>query len=343
MKRNEHGGDIYSRRVDYDFSANLNPLGIPEEVKQAAASADFERYPDPLCRRLTKALSEREGIPETRIVCGNGAAELIYRIVNAVKPRTALLCAPTFGEYEKALAERDCRMEKHDLSEKIGFALDDGIVQKITAETNLLFLCSPNNPVGNTIARETLRRISEKCLQTGTLLVLDECFLDFVKNGRALSAVPLLHEKMIVLKAFTKSYAMAGLRLGYALFGSSTLAEKVKESGQPWSVSAPAQAAGLAALKIPDYPRRAQELIGREREFLMEKLRALGIRAYPSEANFLLFRCERPLDRLLAEKYIAVRSCENYDGLGAGFFRIAVRPHEENEILIKAIKEILNA
>lgn len=344
MTAQVHGGDIYSRHIRHDFSANINPLGIPDPVLSGISEAlrRCENYPDPECRELVSAISEHEKFPARKIVCGNGAADLIYRIVSALRPHAALLCAPTFSEYEKALTEHGCTVRKHFLRYENGFALTADILHDITPETDILFLCSPNNPTGLTLPAELLRQISERCLETGTFLVIDECFLDFVEGGNTLSAKPILNERSAILKAFTKIYAMPGIRLGYALFGSEETAAMVLRAGQAWSVSIPAQAAGIAALRVDGYVERTVGIISSERKYLCAGLRSLGLEVIPSEANFILFYCEFPLDKLLQEHGIAIRNCDNYDGLGKGWFRTAVRLREENELLLAALREVLH-
>ena len=339
-----HGGDVYSRRVEHDFSANINPLGLPDEVLSEVSQSLWhcDNYPDPHCRELIRAISEREWFPSGKIVCGNGAADLIYRIVSALDPRRALVCAPTFSEYEKALTEHGCEVQRYYLKPGNGFKLTAEILGDITQDIDILFLCNPNNPTGTTIPQKLLKRIIDRCGSTGTFLVIDECFLDFVKVGSELSAKPLLNDNSAVLKAFTKIFAMPGLRLGYALFGSEKFAEKVAGKGQAWSVSTPAQAAGIAALKMEGYVEKTVELIRTEREFLTSGLRSMGLEVIPSEANFILFRCGKPLDEILLERGTAIRNCENYHGLERGWFRTAVRLHEENALLLAAIREALN-
>lgn len=344
MTAQVHGGDIYSRHIRHDFSANINPLGIPDPVLSGISEAlrRCENYPDPECRELVSAISEHEKFPARKIVCGNGAADLIYRIVSALRPHAALLCAPTFSEYEKALTEHGCTVRKHFLRYENGFALTADILHDITPETDILFLCSPNNPTGLTLPAELLRQLSERCIETGTFLVIDECFLDFVEDGNTLSAKPILNERSAILKAFTKIYAMPGIRLGYALFGSEETAAMVLGAGQAWSVSIPAQAAGIAALRVDGYVERTVRIISSERSYLCAGLRSLGLEVIPSEANFILFYCEFPLDKLLQEHGIAIRNCDNYDGLGKGWFRTAVRLREENELLLAALREVLH-
>lgn len=353
MKRYEHGGDIYTREVLYDFSANINPLGMPPSVRKAIVESvdSFARYPDPNCTALAAALSEYEQAACEQIICGSGAADLIYRIVYTLRPKRALLFAPTFCEYEKALRENGCSVTYCYLREEEDFAYTDRTAVELKEGIDICFLCSPNNPVGNILEPGLLGKILDKCQENNIFLVIDECFLSFVENGRAKSAVLRMNDRTIVLKAFTKIYAMAGLRLGYAICKNAELADKIRSCGQCWSVSVPAQAAGFAALADREYIKRTVETVQKEREYLMAECRALGLRAYPSKANFILFRlfgqgqggaeAELSLDRLLLQDKIAIRSCENYEGLGSGFYRIAVRPHEENEALIQAMNRYL--
>lgn len=342
MIKSEHGGDVFEREIVYDFSANLNPLGMPESVKNALRKSisEWEKYPDPFCRSLVKKLSEREDFPPENIVCGNGAADLIFRIVQTVKPKKAVVCAPSFSEYSKALTQNGSEISAYFLSEKSGFALDEKILEMLDESVQMLILCTPNNPTGRTIDGELLRQICEKCEANDIVFLCDECFIDFTEN--AAHAEQFMNPNVVVLKAFTKIYAMAGLRLGYALFGDEKLAESVRKSGQFWSVSAPAQTAGAAALDEKNYLEKTLELVKKEREFLTEKLRNFGFKVYPSEANFILFYTELPLDEMLLSEKILIRNCANFEGLEQGYFRIAVRSHEENSALVSAIERCLN-
>ena len=342
MIKSEHGGDIFEREIVYDFSANLNPLGMPESMKNALQKSisEWEKYPDPFCRSLVKRLSERENFPPENIVCGNGAADVIFRIVQTVKPKKAVVCAPSFSEYSKALIQNECEILHYFLSEKSGFALDEKILEMLDESVQMLILCTPNNPTGRTIDGELLCRICEKCEANDIVFLCDECFIDFTEN--AAHAEQFINPNVVVLKAFTKIYAMAGLRLGYAFFGDAELAEKVRRNGQFWSVSAPAQTAGEAALDEKNYLEKTLELVKKEREFLTENLRNFGFKVYPSEANFILFYTKLALDEMLLSEKILIRNCTNFDGLEQGYFRIAVRPHEENSALVSAIERCLN-
>ena len=343
-----HGGDWagYEERFHrpaLDFSANISPLGVPEGVKRAfLASADrLDRYPDPLCRRLREALSRREGIPPEQILCGSGGADLIFRAVQAIRPKTALITAPAFGEYESALRTVDCRVLCHILRQEEDFRLGEDFLGKIVPGLDLVFLCQPNNPTGIAVPEDLLERILWRCREAGAAVVLDECFCDLMDqpgdHRSLLGKIPGL----ILLRSMTKLYAIAGLRLGYCLCADRALLDRMEELAQPWSVSLPAQEAGAAALEEEDYARRVQALIREQRPVLKKGLEELGLRVIPGQANFLLFRCGRELTAPLAERGILVRSCGNYRGLDKSWYRIAVRTGEENRRLLAALREVL--
>lgn len=342
MITEQHGGNIFANPVQYDFSANLNPLGLPESVRQAVFDHSdlWEHYPDPYCTELRKAIAEYENYPAEKIVCGNGADDLLYRIVSAFRPEKALICVPAFGEYQKALSEYNCSVTEYLLSENNNFLLTDDFLEILKPDINMLILCHPNNPTGRCIPAELLGRIAEICNKNKILFLCDECFLDFVPDG--ISLRNFMHENMIILKAFTKIYAMAGLRLGYVLTGNPEYARKIQHTGQFWSVSAPAQTAGISALKEKNYLEKTLKLIPQERKFLQDSLSELKIKYYPSEANFILFRAEPDLKTKLLSEKILIRECSNYTGLDETFYRIAVRNHQENQVLISALRRCLH-
>lgn len=344
-----HGGDVYSARQKMkqeplDFSANINPMGMPPGAVRAAADAlqQCTQYPDPLCRELRAALAAYEGIPAEQIVCGNGAADLIFRIVAATHPQRALLLEPTFAEYEQALRSMDCSIAYFPLQESEGFVLPEAFLQQLTPEINLLFLCNPNNPTGRTVSPALLQEIWKRCEEAGILLVVDECFNEFLEHPErnTLKGVLKPGTNAVILKAFTKSFAMPGLRLGYGLCGNRDLAERIFSCGQPWGVSIPAQAAGVAALQEQGYLERMRRLIQTERRWLSENLARLGLCVFPSEANYILFRTETEISlrERMEQRGVLIRACGNYRGLDDRYYRIAVRGHGENERLIAALK-----
>lgn len=340
--KNPHGGDIYGEEILLDFSANTNPFGTPPGVLEAvnASLGTLHRYPDPYCRRLIDAISEFEGIARENILCGNGAAELIYAYCAAARPAVAVELAPTFSEYSLGLERVGCRVERYFLHRENDFRLDENFLTFLAeVKPDAVFLCNPNNPTGQLISTALLEKILIFCRERGSRLFVDECFLDLSNGGESLKKFVAENENLFLLKAFTKSYGMAGLRLGYCLTSDIALLVRMSREGQPWNVSTPAQAAGVAALREQDFLRRTRELVQTERAWLREELSALGIWTCPSAANFLLLRGSCELQKKLKAQKIAIRSCDNYHGLGAGWYRIAVRLHEENEALLRAIRE----
>lgn len=345
-----HGGDWAGYRAEFgcdalDFSANVSPLGLPAGVAAAITNAlpTADRYPDPLCRELRAALAGAEGVPADWILCGNGAADLIFRLALAVRPRRALLPAPTFAEYEAALQTVGCAVQRVFLREENEFAVTEKFIDAVTPETDIVFLCQPNNPTGQVTPPALVERLVRRCAECGAVLVVDECFLDFLPDRDAWTAKQLLRDapQLVILKAFTKLYAMAGVRLGYALCGDAALLEKMRGAGQPWAVSSLAQAAGLAALQETAYAGAVRALIAEQRPRMAAGLRALGLRVMDGQANYLLFRATPDFGEKLRRRGAVVRSCANYPGLDAAWYRTAVRTAEENTRLLQIMGEIL--
>ena len=312
-----HGGDVLTARARFggdvlDCSANLNPLGMPPAVQAAAAAAaaDSARYPDPLCRALRAAIAAHDGVAPEQVLCGGGAAELIFRLAYALRPRRALVTAPAFSEYEEALTAAGCAVTRHPLRRENRFDVDGGLLDVIAPGVELVFLCTPNNPTGRLVDGALLRAAAEQCRAVGAVLAVDECFL----------------------------------RLGYALSANGGLLERMAAAGPPWSVSTPAQAAGLAALEqCPDWPEKARTLLASERPALSDGLAALGLEVVPGQANYLLFRAAGAADlkeRMLM-RGVLIRSCANYHGLGNDWYRVCVGQAEQNRRLLAALKEVL--
>lgn len=345
MNQHIHGGDIYRYPDILDFSANINPLGTPKSVIKAAEKGlhKIEHYPDVKKEELVTALSVYEQVPETFIICGNGAAELIFAVVWAKKPKKALLAAPTFAEYEQALKSTGCQVEYFYLKEEDGFTVTEKILEQITPEQDILFLCNPNNPTGVLIDPVLLDEILKICRKHGVFLVLDECFVDFLDCPKKAEKKAYLteFENLFILKAFTKRYAMAGLRLGYGLCSNQQLLWDMHSVMQPWNISIPAQEAGVAALREENYVNLARKLVQTERNYLKEELCKLGLRVYDSRANYLFFRGPKELGRRMLEQKIMLRDCSNYPGLSGGYYRIAVRTHRENEKLVSCMRQVL--
>lgn len=344
---NPHGGDLYTVPVRIDFSANINPYGTPEHIKQAVRDCadEIDRYPDTYCRELISAIARFEGVKKEHILCGAGAAEVIFLFCNALRPPKALILAPTFSEYESALTSSGCEnILYYHLREDRGFEIGDDILDMIRDECpELVMICNPNNPTGKLCEASLMERILELCKKKGIRLFADECFLDLTREGDEYTLKGELESYggLFILKAFTKSFGMAGLRLGYCLSSDRSLLKAMSGLSQPWNISIPAQRAGIAALEDTSFLEKANAVIHSERPVLAEGLRRLGMRVIDSKANYILFHSPVELKGKLLEKGILIRSCDNYIGLGEGWYRVAVKLPEENSELLRCMEEVL--
>lgn len=353
-----HGGNIYGNEIEYDFSVNLNPSGPPDAVRDALVKAlnHVEEYPDPEYRELRRALANYRRLAEEQLVLGNGASELIPGIIRALAPKTCMVTAPCYSGYETALkvAAPSCRIHRIFLREEDDFTLPENICQEIArVKPDLLILTNPNNPNGKRISANRLREIAGACRGAGTVLLMDECFLA-LSGGDEDSLIHRIGEEglppTVVLRAFTKTFAIPGVRLGYAVC-SGSLAARIQRELPEWNLSVFAQYAGLAALEaaapetVPPgtsgYMAASVEMIAQEREYLTAELKKLGLRVFPADANYILFQSrDRELHRKLLDKGILIRDCRDYHGLTAGFYRAAVRTRRENTALLRCLRNI---
>lgn len=341
---NGHGGDIYSYGDITDFSANINPLEVPPRISEAVVSGVHAlcNYPDWSCRELREKIAQKLGCAAEDVICGNGAADLIFSIAYAYRPKKALLVSPCFAEYEAALRAADAKIEYHELTADNAFALTDAFEKQLTEDLDMVFLCVPNNPTGAVIDKKRLIRIADICEKKHILLILDECFNEFLEMPEKYSMSDKISGRkyLVILNSFTKMFALAGLRLGYAVSCNHALFEKIYNGRQPWSVSTLAQNAGLAALEQTAFVTASRKYLQEERKYLAEGLAALGCRVFEGYANFIFFYSVKDLKERLLQKGFLIRDCSNYNGLTKGYYRIAVKRHEDNVKLIEAIRLI---
>ena len=271
------------------------------------------------------------------IFCGNGAAELFFAAVQAVWPQKALVIAPSFSEYEEALRSVGAEVEYYYLCEEDNFQIREDYVDKLSEEIDMIFLCNPNNPTGQTIDRDMLIKILDRCKKQNIVVILDECFLEFLDepNRYEMSDLRGEYPNLLIIKAFTKIFSMPGLRLGYAISSNQDILEEMSWKLQQWNVSVPAQMAGVAALEKPkEYIRQTREYVSGQREYMRNILKMMGYVVFASKANYLFFKGRPGLEKEALEAGFLIRDCQNYEGLSEGFYRIAVRTKEENERLI---------
>lgn len=346
MTKHVHGGNIYQYKECIDFSANCNPLGTPEGIKNAVKnSVDLlGNYPQVGYLSLREAIASYEGVKTEQVICGNGAAELIFTLCHARKPKRALLAAPTFAEYGQALESVDCQVENFFLDEKKNFEINRDFLERLQGNLDIIFLCNPNNPTGILTDKKLLIEIAEKCKELKILFVIDECFLDFVKEPEKYTLKNTLekYDNLFILKAFTKRYSMAGIRLGYGLCGNRKLLQKMDASVQPWNLSVMAQAAGIAALKENEYVEKGRALVFQEAERLKKEMIQAGLYVFPSSANYIFFKGPEDLFEQFVKEGILIRDCSNYTGLSSGYFRIAVKNTSDNDRFLNALWKIKN-
>lgn len=348
----QHGGDIYGdNKIDLDFSVNTNPFGMPRAIMQEviAHKEEWACYPDSRCRVLKHTLAgfyngKRRG--ETKFsaedfICGNGAADLLYSLIFALRPRKALLFAPSFDEYERALQAVGCNNEKIYLEEQQDFSMASMGSAAFLENLDMMILGNPNNPTGTALDSGKIREWADICKERHIFLVIDECFNGFLQNPEEYSMAPFLaaYDNVFLLNAFTKIYAMAGLRLGYGICKNREVMERIEHCRQPWSVSGAAMRAGLQALQETDFVKMTEEFVSAEREFLAAELIKLGFKVYASRVNYLLFRRFDGVDYegFLKTRGILIRSCRNFDGLDDNYYRIAVKLRAENERLLECL------
>lgn len=327
-----HGGDVYRNPIEYDFSINVNPLGMPLASIQAAHEGVVltGRYPDYKAEQLCHAIAKAKQIPADRIIPGNGAAELLYALGQTI-PGKALTIAPAFTGYAEAVAAGGGELTYVSDEQELLAKMDDSI--------RLVFLCNPNNPTGTLFTRDQILRVLAKAEAMQAYVCVDECFLPFLEEEDLYSMLPYLaeHPRLLVLRAFTKIYCMAGLRLGYLACGDAELQSRIRAKLQPWNTSIPAQMAGIAALSDTEYLAKTRENLQAERMYLVPRLRELVTEVYDGYGNFLLFRDEPDLKERMLDMGVLIRVCDDFEGLDNTYFRIGIRSHSENQEFIRRL------
>ncbi|MCM1183690.1 MAG: aminotransferase class I/II-fold pyridoxal phosphate-dependent enzyme [Roseburia sp.] len=334
-----HGGDVYRNRVLLDFSVNVNPLGMPRAVEAAlhAAVAMCGRYPDIRAERLKRAVGGLLSVSEEYLLFGNGASELFPAIVRAVRPKRIVIPAPSFYGYEYAAGAAEAEVIYYALRQENGFRMAADIRAALTEETELLFLANPNNPTGTLISKEALAALLRYCAERGIYVVLDECFIEFCGGGFSMLSELAAFDHLILVRAFTKLFAIPGVRLGYLVCANRALLAGIARQLPEWNLSCFAQEAGCACAGQADFIQETERYVETQRQLLETGLRQKGFQVFPSRANFILLYTEMPLYERLLERGILIRDCRNFRGLGRGFYRIAVRSREENERLLESL------
>ena len=378
-----HGGNIYkifrekNIKEILDYSSNINPYGIPESLKKRITEnlEILERYPDPDYVELRQKLSNLNKVNLSDIILGNGATEIIFLFMKVINPKKILIVSPTFGEYERAvkavgtsrnsidlscsddnknIENKEIEIEYFELKESDDFNLNIGnLKNELEKKYDLLIICNPNNPTGKFLKLAQTEEILKECNKYDTKLFIDEAFIEFLADGMKESIINTEENKknLFVTRAFTKFFAIPGLRLGYGMYFDKELEKKISEKKEPWSVNNIAEMAGLTVLDDTEYIEKTLKWIVEEKIYMYEKLNEIsGIKVYETEVNFITGKIDEKLFseglnvKVLREKMleqgILIRDASNFKFLDERFFRLAIKDRASNERVIEAMKEI---
>lgn len=356
MNSSQHGGGVaraalrlgLDAEAILDFSASINPLGMPPAVLEAARGSleQAVHYPEIDGATLRGALADFHGISSDHLLPGCGSTELIYLLPRVLRPRRALLVTPAFSEYERSLKQGETAVDYFPLRPEDGFRLDPArLLGRLEPDTELVVLANPGNPTGATVEPAALEAIAYGLANRG-VLVVDEAFVDFDPQLSVIDRVPS-HSNLYVLRSLTKFYAIPGLRAGY-LAGPARGVARLAAARQPWSLSSPALAASLAALGEERYRQQTLALIPELRRQLSDGLEFLGLTVFPGAANYLLaqiplgMRDAASLAARLEEQGVLIRCCANFPPLDERYFRVAVRSESENRRLLVLLDDALH-
>ena len=367
-KTDFHGGNIYKifreKNIDkiLDYSSNINPYGLPENLKKEIFEKLFvlERYPDPDYIELREKIAEKNNLNIENIIVGNGATEIIFLFMKILSPKKVLIVSPTFGEYERAikastLANDSLEINYFELKETENFVLNvKNLETELENNYDLLILCNPNNPTGQFLKLKKLEEILKICEQKNTKLFVDEAFVEFVEDWENESIINSKENKenLFVIRAFTKFFAIPGLRLGYGICFNKNLLKKMLEKKEPWSVNNIADLAGQTVLDDENYIQKTKEWIKDQKKYMYENLNKIeGLRAYKTEVNFILLKIEdnllekgldvKNLRKKMLEKGILIRDASNFIYLNKHYFRLAIKDKLNNEKVIETLTSIL--
>lgn len=358
-KNHLHGGNVYKAakelNIPYDrildFSANINPLGFPPIVEDIIINRikDIVHYPDVEQRGLKEAAADYYGTDSENLMPGNGSVELINIILEALRPNKTIIPSPTFSEYALSCKSRDIetvfinlRMNDFTFDVELFNNMKDGITKN-----SLFVICNPNNPTGKLIPKGDLAAILKELQNKKSYLMLDEAFIDFVDVDESMVRFIKEYDNLIILKSVTKFFALPGLRLGFVL-ACPELIKMFHTLKDPWNINTFAGFVGTEVMGDKQYIDKTHKYISQEKIRLWENLKGIpGLEPLYPEANFVFVKIAgevkvATLAENLKKKGILIRDCSNYRFLDESFFRVAVKSREDNDILISALKEVMN-
>ena len=353
-----HGGNIYKFQREgkndiLDYSSNINPLGVPQKFVDIAKES-FDKlisYPDPYYIELRKKIAKFNSVDMNNInniIVGNGATEILFLYIRALKPKKVLILAPCFAEYERALKSVSAKISYFELKESDNFYPNIENLKK-EIETNnydLLLFCNPNNPTGQFIKLQDIKKIIDICENKSTKIFVDEAFIEFIENWQEKTVSLFKNKNVFIMRAFTKFFAIPGLRLGYGIGFDEEILDKMWDEKEPWTVNTFANLAGLVMLDDKEYIEKSKNWILEEKKFMYKELSEFQyIKAYKTECNFILLKIQNissaSLRDKMIEKNILIRDASNFKFLDYHFVRLAIKDRESNIKVLEALADIM--
>lgn len=349
-----HGADINSAAELYgleadkiiDFSSNINPFIVDSMDKiVVAGGGSLQKYPDIKYRRLRKNISDYLGVEDSQVIPGNGATEIIYLLMRNLSGRLAII-NPTFSEYRKGAEIAGLSVVDFVMDWKKDFKLDLDEIYRRKDEFDSIFICNPNNPDGSVREIKKLLEFAEK---EGKLLIVDETFIEFADSEKERSLVNMVEKSknLFIIRAVTKFFGIPGIRLGYGISSNRELLQKMYDEKEPWTINSFADSASDFIFKEEEYIRKSKEYFSKERICMINEINKIdGIKAFNSDANFILVRFENKnvldvKENLLKRAGLLIRDASNFIGLDSSFARVAIKNHEQNTVLVDALRSVL--
>ncbi|MDO4690763.1 MAG: histidinol-phosphate transaminase [Fusobacterium sp.] len=350
-----HGGNIYKfqregKKDILDYSSNINPLGVPQKFIDIGKES-FDKlvnYPDPYYIELRKKIAEFNLINMDNIIVGNGATEILFLYMRALRPKKVLLLAPCFAEYERALKSISAEIKYFELKEDDNFYPNIKNLKKEIEKNDydLLLFCNPNNPTGQFIKLKDIKEIVKVCENKNIKIFVDEAFIEFIENWKEKTVSLLKNKNIFIMRAFTKFFAIPGLRLGYGIAFDEKILKKMWEEKEPWTVNTFANLAGIIMLDDKKYIEKTEKWISEEKKFIYKKLNDFQyIKAYKTECNFILIKLfnisSSSLRNKMIEKNILIRDAANFKFLNESFVRLAIKDRKSNLKMLSILAEFI--
>ena len=298
--------------------------------------------------QLRKKIAEFNSLDLSNIIVGNGATEILFLYLKALKPKKVLILAPCFAEYERALKSVSAEINYFELKESDNFYPNiENLKKEIEANNyDLLLFCNPNNPTGQFIKLQDIKKIIDICENKNTKIFVDEAFIEFIENWQEKTVSLFKNKNIFIMRAFTKFFAIPGLRLGYGIGFDDEILNKMWDEKEPWTVNTFANLAGLVILDDKEYIEKSEKWILEEKKFMYKELSEFQyLKAYKTECNFILLKIQNisstSLRDKMIEKNILIRDASNFKFLDYHFIRLAIKDRESNIKVLEALADIM--